>query len=72
MSRGNVQSGVGYRVCVGSGGVVLCKSRDLEAVEDGGGVLNMGGQEIGWVGGRKGHIYSSSSDLIHMLRFVGK
>jgi len=26
----NVQSTVGYRVCFGTGGVVLCTSRDVE------------------------------------------
>jgi len=43
----------------------------VERVEDAGGVLNMGGTENGGEGGKKGYIYSSSCDLIHMLRFVG-
>ena len=36
-----------------------------------GGVFNSGGEEIRCVGGKKGYIYSSSCDLIHILRFVG-
>jgi len=36
-----------------------------------GGVFNMGGKENGGVGGKKGYIYSSSCDLVHILRFVG-
>jgi hypothetical protein len=52
-------------------GVVLCKSRDVERVEDAGSVLNRGGKENGGEGGKKGYIYSSSCELIHILRFVG-
>ena len=36
----NVQSCVGYRVCFGTRGVVLCKLRDVEIVQDAGGVFN--------------------------------
>jgi len=46
---------------------VMC----VERVEDAGGVLNWGGKENGGEGGRKGYIYSSSCNLIHILRFVG-
>jgi len=35
----NVQSCVGYRVCLGTRGVVLCKSRDVEIVQDADGVF---------------------------------
>jgi hypothetical protein len=35
------------------------------------GVFNMGGKENRGVGGKKGYIYLSSSDLVHVLRFVG-
>jgi len=58
-------------VCFGTRGVVLCKSRNVKRVEDAGVVLNMGGKENGGVGGKKGCIYSSSCDLIRILRFVG-
>jgi hypothetical protein len=33
-------------------------------------VLNVAGKEIGGVGVKKGYIYFSSCDLIHMLCFV--
>ena len=35
-----------------------------------GGVFNTGGTENRGVGGKKGYIYSSPCDLVHMLRFV--
>jgi hypothetical protein len=34
-------------------------------------VFNTGGKDNGYVGRKKGYIYSSSCDLIHILRFVG-
>jgi len=37
----------------------------------GGGVFNTGGKENGGVGGKKGYIYWSSCDLVHILRCVG-
>jgi hypothetical protein len=57
-------------VCFGRRGVVLCKSHDVERLEDAGGVLNTGGNENGGVGGFTGYIYSSFCDLIHILRLV--
>jgi hypothetical protein len=54
------------------GGIVLCKSRDVERVEDAGGVSSRGGKENGSEGGKKGYIYTSSCDLIHILRFIGQ
>jgi hypothetical protein len=45
--RGNIQSWVGYRVCFGTRGVVLCKSRVLERVQDPGSVFNTGGEQTG-------------------------
>jgi len=57
-------------VCFGARGFVLCMSCDVESVEDAGGVLNMGGKENRGVGGKKGYIYSSSCNLIHILPFV--
>jgi hypothetical protein len=35
------------------------------------GVFNTGGKDNGGVGGKKGYIYLSSRDLIHILRFIG-
>jgi len=34
--------------------------------------VSMGRKENGGVGGMKGYIYSSSCDLIHILRVVGQ
>ena len=67
----NIQSCVGYQVCFGTKGVVLCKSRDVNIVQDAAGVFNRGGKDSGDVGGKKGYIYFSFCDLIHILRFVG-
>jgi hypothetical protein len=51
-------------------GVVLCKSREIEIIQDAGGVLNIGGKESGGVGRKKGCIYPSSCDfLIHLVRY---
>jgi len=58
-------------MCFGTRGVVLCKSHDVERVQDAGGVLNTGEKENGGVGGKKGYIYSSFRNLIHILHFVG-
>ena len=52
-------------------GVVLCKSHDVEIVQDVASVLNAGGEDNGCVGRKKGYIYSSSCYLIHILRFFG-
>ena len=54
-------------MCFGTGGIVQCKSRDFERVQDSGGVLNMGGKENGDQDGKKGYIYSSSSDFLLQL-----
>jgi hypothetical protein len=43
----------------------------VERVEDAGSLLNTGGKENGGEGGKKGYIYLSFDDLIHILRFVG-
>ena len=68
--RWNIQSCVGYWVCFRMRGVVLCKSCDVERVEDAGRVLNPGGKENGGVGGKKGYIYSSSCDVLVQLRLL--
>jgi hypothetical protein len=60
----NVQSCDGYRVCFGTRGVVLCKSRDVELVQDAAGVFNTGGKDNGGVGRTNGYIYSSSGDFL--------
>jgi len=54
--RVNVQRCVGYRVCFGSRGIVLCKSRDVEIVQDAGSVFHTGRKENGGVGGKKEYI----------------
>jgi len=51
--RVNVQSSVGYQVCVGTRGIVLCKSRDVEIVQDAGGEFNTGRKENRGEGGKK-------------------
>jgi len=40
-------------VCFGTRGVVLCKSRDVEIVQDAGGVVNTGRKANEGVGGKK-------------------
>jgi len=68
--RGNVQSCLGYWVCFGTRGVVLCKSRDVEIIQDTGGVFNMGGKENGGVGGKNEYIYPSSCNfLVQLVRY---
>jgi hypothetical protein len=46
---------------------VMC----VERGEDAGGLLNTRRIENGGKDGKKGYIYSSSCNLIHILRFVG-
>jgi len=69
--RGNIQSCVGYGVCFKTRRVGLCKSRDVEIVQDAGGMFKTGGKENGGVGGKNRYIYSSSCDSIHILHCVG-
>jgi len=47
------------------------KSRDVKIVQDAGGMFNTGRKGNGGVGGEKRYMYSSSCDLLHILRFVG-
>jgi len=54
-------------VCFGTRGVVLCKSRVVERVQDPGGVFNTGGKQNGGEGGKMGYIYSSSCDFLVQL-----
>jgi hypothetical protein len=54
-------------VCFGTRGVVLCKSRVVERVQDPGCVFNMGGKQNGSEGGKMGYIYSSSCDFLIQL-----
>jgi hypothetical protein len=62
--RVKVQIGVGYWVCFGTRGIVLCKSRDAEIVQDAAVVFNAGEKHNAGVGGKKGYIYWSSSDFL--------
>jgi len=48
-------------------GQVTC----VESVEVAGSVLNTGGKENGGEPGKKGYIYTSSCNLIHILCVVG-
>ena len=54
-------------MCFGTRGVVLCKSRVVERVQDPGGVFNTGGKQNGGEGGKMGYIYSSSCDFLVQL-----
>jgi len=56
---GNVQSCVGYQVCFRTRGIVVCQSRDVEIVQNAGGVFYTGGRENEGIGGKKGYIYLS-------------
>ena len=57
-------------MCLGTRGVVSCKSPDVRIVKDGGSVYNMGGEENGGVGGKKGYIYLSLGDfLVQLVRY---
>ena len=54
-------------------GVVLCKSHNVQIVQNAGGVSNTGGKENGDEGGKKGYIYSSSCDfLVELVLLVNK
>jgi hypothetical protein len=71
--RGKVQTCVGYQVCFGTRGVVLCKSRVVKRVQDPGGVFNTGGKQNGGEGGKMGYIYLSSCDfLVQLVLLVNK
>ena len=66
----NVQSCVGYQVCFGTRGVVLCKSRDVDIVQDAGGVFNTGSKENGGVGGKKREWRCRREEGIYILEFL--
>jgi hypothetical protein len=51
-------------VCFGTRGVELCKSRDVEIVQDAAGVFIMRGQDNGSVGGKKEYIYATSGNFL--------
>jgi len=68
--RGNVQGCVGYQLCYGPRGIVICRSSEVEIIRDAAGVFNAGGHENGGVGGKKGYIYSSSCNfLVQLVRY---
>jgi hypothetical protein len=71
LPRLNVQRCAGYRVCSGMRAVVLCKLHDVEIVQDAAGVVNMGVEDNGVVGRKKGYIYCSSCASIYIQCFVG-
>ena len=54
-------------MCVGTRGVVLCKSRVVKRVQDPGGVFNTGGKQNEAEGGKMRYIYSSSCDFLIQL-----
>ena len=54
-------------MCFGMRGVVLCKSHDVEILQDAGSVFNPGGEEKGGVGRKKGYTYSTSCDFLVQL-----
>jgi hypothetical protein len=54
-------------VCFGLGGVVLCKLRVVERVQDPGGVFHTGVQQNGGEGGKIRYIYSSSHEFLVQL-----
>ena len=58
-------------MCFRTRGIVLCKSRDVKIAQDAVGGYNTGGREKGGVCGKKGSIYSSSSDfLVQLMRYA--
>jgi len=59
-------------VCVETKGVVLCKSRDVERVQDPGSVFSTGGTQNGGEGGKMGYISSSSFDFLVQLVLMVK
>ena len=66
----NIQSCVGYWVCFGTRGVVLFKSRDVEIVQDVGGVFNTGRMENGGVGEKKREWRCRQEERIYILEFL--
>jgi hypothetical protein len=65
--RGNVQSGVGFRVCVGMKGIDLSQSDVVETIQDADSVFNTGGKQNGGEGMKMGYIYLSSCDFFIQL-----
>ena len=51
--------------------VVLCKSRNVDIVQNAAGFFNTGGIDNGGVCRNKGYLYSSSCDLIYIMCCVG-
>jgi hypothetical protein len=60
-------------VCFGTRGVVLCKSCDVERVQDAGGVFHTEGKENGGEGWKKGYINLGFWDfLIQLVLLINK
>jgi len=57
-------------VCFGTGGVVLCKSRDVKIVQDAGGVLITGRKENGGEGGKNREWMCRREEGIYILEFL--
>jgi len=69
-STGNRQNCVGYRVCVWTRGVGVCKSQDVKLVHYAGAVINTGGKENEGERMKMEYIYLSSYNiLIQLLRY---
>jgi len=66
----NVQSCEGYQVCFGLRAVVLCKSRDVEIVQDAGSVFNMGRKENRGLGGKRREWRYRREEGIYILEFL--
>ena len=54
-------------MCFGTRGVVFCKSRIVERVQDPGGVFITGGKQNGGEGEKMGYIYSSFCNILVQL-----
>jgi hypothetical protein len=60
-------------VCFGTSGVVLCKSRVVERIQDPGGVFDTGGKQNGGEREQMGYIYWSSCNfLVQLILLVNK
>jgi hypothetical protein len=70
MRRENIQCGGGYEVCFGMKGDVLCKSHDVEIVQNARSGFIIEGKVNAGSRVKDGYIYSSSCDfLVPLLRY---
>jgi len=68
--RVDIQSSVGYSVCCGTRGVVLCNSHDVEIVQDAGSVFNPGRTDNGAVGRKNIQWKGWQEEVIYILEFL--